>query len=181
VSYWPWILVPALATALVINVDARFTGPYFSLSSLISSTEGIEARNFISDSALRNALLRRFTYPLILGFLLAWHLQNRGDIGASGAIAASLLIWPVLFHPFPDGIKRKRDIGLLYFFFIGVFFLMALLGAYLKMALVDLSEGRVLKWIENQMLWMILIGVTAFIFSSFYRAIFDRIAKKADG
>lgn len=175
---WPWVLLPAMVTALIINFDARYSGPYFSLSSLISSTEGLEAHNFISNSELRGALLRRFAYPLVLGFGLAWHIDNRWDIGASGAIAAGLLVWPVLFHPLPSGVSRKVDVVILYITFIGSCMGISVIGAFLQALLVNFSDGRVLLWVENQMLWMFFVGVVALIFSAFYRSTFHRILRR---
>lgn len=174
-SYWPWVIAPAFLTSLLINFDARFSGPYFALSSLISSTEGPNARDFISDGDLRKAFIRRFVYPTILGFVLSWHLGNLVDIGASGGISAALLIWPALFHPLPQGVTKHLDIVLLYTTFIGSFIGLSITGALLKDLLVNLSDGKVLHWLENQLLSMLLVSLVALILSAFYRSTFRRI------
>lgn len=179
-TYWPWVLVPAILTSLTINFDARFSGPYFALSSLISSTEGPSARDFISDRDLRKAFLRRFLYPTILGFILAWHITNLEDIGASGGISASLLIWPALFHPRLQGVRRQLDVIFLYASFIGSFTGLSISGALLKNLLVNLSDGKVLHWVENQLLSMLLVSAIVLIFSAFYRSTYRRIFMESE-
>jgi H+/Cl- antiporter ClcA len=102
------------------------------------------------------------------------------DIGASGGISASLLIWPALFHPRPQGVKRQLDVILLYTSFIGSFIGLSITGALLKNLLVNLSDGKVLHWLENQLLSMLLVSVVALILSAFYRSTFRRIFVDTD-
>lgn len=166
--------------ALLVNFDARYSGPYFSLSSLISSTEGPEAHFFISDSKLRIALLRRFLYPTILGFILKWYGINLWDLGSAGALAAGLLVWPALFHPLPSGISKRMNIILLYGTFIGAYAGFALAGAYLELFLANISNGQVVQWLEGQFVSMIVGGVIVIMLPAVYRSTFHRVLMRME-
>lgn len=179
-TFWPWVLIPAVIVALLVNFDARYSGPYFSLSSLIGATEGLEAHFFISDSKLRIALLRRFLYPAILGFILELRGINLRDLSAAGALAAALLVWPALFHSLPSGISKKKDIILLYGTFIGAFAGFALTGAYFELILEKISSGEIVLWLESQVVSMIIGAVFVIMLPAFYRSTFHRISKKME-
>lgn len=176
---WPVVLLPATFTAMVIRLDAKFVGPYFALSSLISATEGPDARDFYTDPARRRALIRRFLYPVILGFILGWFVTSSVDIAAAGAVTAGLLIWPVLFHGLPLGVSRRDwEIPVLYLSFSVSFALLAIGGSRLKVLLVAFSNGDVAGWLARQALSATLFWVLAIMGAGVFRLMFNRIETK---
>lgn len=178
---WPFVVIPAVVTALVVNLDARFIGPYFSLSSLIMATEGPEARFMYGDPTRRAALIRRFLYPVIMGIALSWFVSSAVGVGAAGGLAAGLLIWPVIFHGFPVGISRRSwEVPVLYLSFSISFIVLSILGLKLKSLLTAFSNGHELRWIEGQALSSFLFWMGAMILTGIYRSMFRRVAAKTE-
>jgi len=175
-SSWPVVVIPAIITALVVRLDAKLIGPYFALSSLIGGTEGIWADCDYNNPALRKALIRRFLYPALLGFALAWFEPSTADLAATGALAAGLLIWPLVFQGLPMNVSRRDwELPILYLSFFFAFPLLAICGASLKKLLVALSNGDVPHWLLEQALSLLIYSVLALMFSGLYSAMFRRV------
>lgn len=109
---WPWVVLPALLCALVVRLDAKLIGPYFSIGSILGATEGVFAWQWYEDNKLRNAFFRRMLYPVLLGFCLGWTSLTQLDLASVGALTALLLLWPLVFHgiewPVPRGLRGHR-------------------------------------------------------------------------
>ena len=175
-SAWPVVVLPAIITALVIRFDAKFIGPYFALSSLIGGTEGLWCDDMYTDPARRNALIRRFLYPVLLGFALAWFAPSPADAGTAGAITAGLLIWPIVFHGLPLSVSRRDwELPVLYLSFFFAFSLLAIGGSSLKGLLVAFSKGDIPRWLAEQALSLVMFWVLAIMCAGIYRGMFNRV------
>lgn len=178
-SAWPVVVLPAIITAIVIRFDAKIIGPYFALSSLVSGTEGLWANDFYTDPARRRALIRRFLYPVILGFSLAWFVPSTVDVAGAGGITAGLLIWPILFHGMPVGVSRRDwEVPVLYASFLIAFPLLAMGGSSLKGLLMAFSNGDAPHWLAEQALWSILRWILGIMFGALYGWMFTRVKAK---
>lgn len=102
-------LLPAALIAIVIRLDALIVGPYFSMAQLVGGMEDLDAAHMYSRTRIKFALVRRFLWPgiaaVVLGFVIQASQPMRGLL--VGALAASLLLWPVAFHGLPWGVARN--------------------------------------------------------------------------
>ena len=177
---WPWVVVPALLVALAVRVDARVVGPYFALSSIIAGTEGITARMWYEQSPLRQALVRRFVYPAVAGFLLGWTDLATMDIISVGFLAAGLLLWPTVFHGLPWFVPRHSwHLPALYATFTLAFSALAGAGLTFYRLLIELSGGNVRDWFLDQFLATAIFWAVALIAAALFRAVFTRTRDEA--
>lgn len=177
---WPWVVVPAIVVALTVRVDARMVGPYFAISSVIGGTEGITARMWYEEGPLRQALIRRFVYPGVAGFLLGWTGLSTTDIVSVGLLAAGLLFWPTVFHGLPWFVPRRTwHLPALYVSFAFAFSALAGVGLTLQRLLAELSDGNIRDWFLDQFLATVIFWVIALIAAAFFRKAFARTRDEA--
>lgn len=166
---WAWVVVPAVLTALVIRIDAKLVGPYFALSSVISATEGLDGKYWYEERPLRMALIRRFVYPVLLGFALAWTHVGAVDTVAAGLLTAGLLLWPAVMNGLPWEVARRAwQLPALYLSLLVSFGALALGGRTLYGLLVYAADGDIRQWVVDEFVgtlitWIVvLIAVPAF-------------------
>lgn len=177
---WTVILVPAVLVALVTRVDAKVVGPYFALSSVIAASEGVGSRYWYTDSQRRLALARRFAYPCLAGFLLAWTEEAPTNIAAMGAISAGLLIWTVIFAGLPWYVPRRSwHLPALYSTFILGCGLASLAGLCLQRLVLRFAEGDVVGWLAEQMVSTILLWLCTIVVVLVFRLILRRTNEEA--
>lgn len=182
VTAWPAVVVPAVVTALLVRVDAKLVGPYFAMSELVSASDSIDARYFYQPGTLRNALLRRMSYPLLLGLVLSWTVTMPSwEIAIVGAIAAGLLLWPVLFHGLPHGVSRRDwEVPGLYVGFVGSYAGFAAIGHLVRNLLEYVAEGDVRRWLTDQLLSAFVMSLITLFLLGFYRSMYRRLIRKVD-
>ncbi len=182
-SPWPDLVVPAVAVALLVRVDARFVGPYFALSELVAGSEGLAALAFYRRKTLRAAIIRRFLYPLLLGFLLPLALEMPlTDVAWCGALAAGLLLWPVLFHGLPIGVSRRDwEVPALYLSFVGAYASLAATGALLFELAEYAARGDLRRWAAEQFIGWLATAIIGLFLVSVYRGAFGRLRSKSEG
>lgn len=95
----PWwtVLIPSVVIALAIRLLAVFTPKYFSWIELISELqpEGAETRK-----DRRKVMAQRVAVPLVVTALWSLITPEITWLGGGliGALAAGLLLWPMVFH-----------------------------------------------------------------------------------
>ncbi len=156
------VFLSGLMLALVVRMDAKLIGPYFSLSQLIPGFPGFDAPIWNHRAALRWAVFRRFVYPLLFGALLALLGNPLGTVIASALFGAFLLIWPALFIPRPWGVSNRdwRYAVLNASLLVGFSGLSAT-GSFVTEIMTILGGGDVGKYVlENLFLWIVTLIVT---------------------
>ena len=170
-----------MIVALVTRLDAKVVGPYFALSSVIAASEGIGSRFWYTDSQRRLALARRFAYPCLAGFFLAWTKEAATDIAATGALSAGLLVWPVIFGGLPWYVPRRSwHLLALYSTFIVGCGLASLSGLALQRLVLRFAEGDVSGWLAEQMVSTILLWLNTIVVVLLFRLVFRRTNEEAE-
>lgn len=179
---WPVVLFPAVIVALVTRLDAKIVGPYFALSAVIAGSEGVGSRFWYSDGQRRLALARRFAYPFLAGFLLAFvKVTAFIDVAAVGALSAGLLIWPVIFGGLPWYVPRRSwHLPALYTTFIVGCGLASLSGLAAQRLVVSFASGDVAEWLAEQLLSSLLLWVGASVAVLLFRSIFRQTNDEAE-
>jgi hypothetical protein len=178
---WALVLLPAMATALVVRWDAKLIGPYFALSALISAMPGLDARYWYDEGPFRRAIQRRCLYPVILGSLLAWLTDlAMTDVAVTGLLAGVLLLWPIIFQGLPWNVPTKSwHLPVLYASFLVAFASLAVGGALLYVLLVRVSDGDVADWLTSEALSLAIVWAVALLSGSVFRAAFRRTREEA--
>lgn len=139
---WFAVLAPAVTLALVVRIDARFIGPYFSLAALVPGYEGVEATGWYERHTLRFAIVRRFTYPALAAAGLGFLGFPLSDVVAVAGVGAGLLLWPVVFHGLPRGVSRRDwEVPAMYCLFVVAFVGAAAAGFHVLEFMRFLGDG----------------------------------------
>lgn len=106
---WYEVLVPAALCALLIRLDAKLIGPYWSFYEVVSGMGGAEADFWYTVSTIRWAIVRRFLYVVFLGAVvsIAVPTLSPGDATVLGVTTAALLLWPIVFHGLPAAVSFR--------------------------------------------------------------------------
>lgn len=147
---WYEALIPSVAGALLVRLDAVFLGPYWSWLQLIpdlaeqSESEAYQKR--------RRALARRVAIPGAMGFVLVTTLPSvysAVDAALIGLLTAALLLWPLVFsHPWQEVRRPRVRVAVLYSLFLLVFVSAAFLGGLVGEAARD--TGSVPGYLRDQ-------------------------------
>jgi len=181
VSPWLYFTLPAIACALCVRLDAKIIGPYFASSSLIGGWEGSHARTFMERGPLRSAVLRRFLYPVALGFAASWLPLSWWEVPLCGLFAGILLIWPVIFSGLPWGIVRRGWVLPAFYAAFAVSYLaLAGFGLSLQRLLLLTSQGDVAGWFADQLLAAILFGALGLFASGAVGKLFSTLTREQD-
>lgn len=178
---WPIVVIPAFVLALIIRIDAKLLGPYFAFSELIS---GFGFEFLIFQRSTRAAMIRRLLYPLLVGFVCSILGVAGASLVGVGALAAILLIWPVVFHGLPVGVsQRSLAVPLLYISLLVSYGGLTLLGGYIAEIMRQAGEGDILVYVRESFRDWALTGLVVLFFTTFGRgaqARLDRRARDAD-
>jgi hypothetical protein len=173
------VLLPPVVTALLIRLDSVFVGPYWSATELVSGMGSL----YESYGRRRTgwAVTRRFAYPAIMGFVIAWMERDLSAGGAAllGGLTAFLLLWPIVFHGLPRGVSRSDWMLLpLYGGFIVAFASGAVFGFFLFEYVRAQGNGHPLEYIRDKGLDWALAAVILFIGGSFWGGAQSRIRQR---
>lgn len=176
---WPAVVGPAVVLALTIRTDARLIGPYFALSELVPGYEGLDAKHWYEDQLMRFAVFRRFMYPLLAGLVLTEFDYPFGDVIAVAAMAAGLLLWPVLFHGLPRGVSRRDwEVPAIYTLFLTGFIGAAAGGHHIHNFMRMAGGGSIFEFLRQTgveaLVWL-LIGASG---HALMRPIFESARRK---
>lgn len=178
---WLDFVIPAIATALVIRIDSLVIGPYFAVSELISGMGGMELQFWYRDSTIRLALLRRFLYPVLLGFVLHALGRDLGSVMSAGALTWGLLIWPAVFHGLPHGVSRRDwQVPAMYLSLLIGYAALARVGAYAAEVVKAAGDGSYANYVSENVgaaVVHILLGLGS---TAFFKGSVASLAKKRD-
>lgn len=160
--------MPTLLVACSVRAEASLLGPYWSWIELVPRLP----IGHQDEHTRRKALLRRVAIPGLFGLLLA--LLWPGVYGVSegaiiGVSAAGLVLWPMVFHGRPYGVRGWTS-WRLYGYFVGAFLASGALGVGL--AGVIESQGGPIEYIKNEGAGLLL----AFVGSLFFTRGFERVS-----
>ena len=163
---WYAFLAPVVLISLIVRVDAKLIGPYWSWLEMLRDL-GYDD----NQGRRRVSLLRRVAIPGVAGFtaLGVWPATyDLVDAMIIGFASAALLLWPLLFSYPPWGVSANRLL-VIYGLLLVSFAASCSLGGYIaQFARADDGIGHFLQ--EN--IFGILIGavVTTFGTSALVRA-----------
>lgn len=145
---WYQVALPAVLIALLVRLEARMAGPYFSFLELLSPREyeGMDRRRRL------NAITRRFGIPVVTLFALASIGPEVYQGAWSAALVAGaggfLLVWPVTVMGLPRGVRRRWSIVIYTAILVG-FSGGGALGA--DMAALVRESGGLIEFIRNNL------------------------------
>lgn len=173
---WPIVVIPAFVLALIIRIDAKLLGPYFSFSELVA---GFGFEFLIFQRSTRAALIRRLLYPVLAGFGCSLLGVFGVSLAGIGALAALLLIWPVVFHGLPVGISRSSlAVPLLYISLLASYGGLTLLGGYIAEVMREAGEGDILAYVQEEFRDWALTALVVLIFTTFGRGAQARLDRR---
>lgn len=172
--------MPALLVVVLIRLDAKLIGPYFSTGELLPSF-GYGPLEMTGKGTLRFALIRRLVYPIILGIVLyALHSDVTMALVA-GLMTGFLLAWPAWIAPNPPMGVSFRD-GRYHLFYFGIILSggTLTLGGWSVAALIGyFSEGEIFLYLAEN-IFMLLLGVIgAPVIVAYTSAIGKSLSEKA--
>jgi hypothetical protein len=181
VGSWVAVLLPAVAVALVVRLDARMVGPYFALSELVPGYSGLDAHFFYVARKLNLALVRRFAYPAITAAILGAFGYPLVDALAAVGVGACLLLWPVVFHGLPRGVSRRDwEVPAIYGLMLVGFLGAGASGYYAVDWMRFLGDGSARDFLVQsggEALFWFLVGVLA---TAFMRPVSERLGEKKE-
>lgn len=164
---WPSVILPAVAIALAVRLDAKLLGPYFALSELIP---GFGGDIIVSDKTTRAALIRRLVYPFLIGAVIAALGVSGLSLASVGFLGAGLLLWPIIFHGLPHGISRRsRMLWVLYLSLLISYAGLSLLGGYVVELMREAGSGDIGKYISEHFRDWAITAAVVLIFSTWGR------------
>lgn len=176
---WTWVVGPAVATALLVRLDAILIGPYFSFPQLIYGWEGVEGRHWYKRSTRRYAAVRRFAYPFILGIILASAGRDLADTAASGFLAMGLLLWPAVFHGLPYGVSRRDwQVPAVYASILLAYTGLASAGWHTVSLVVSAGDGDIGRYIAEQARDTLLVFAATTLLSAFFKGSFSSLQER---
>ncbi|KQZ75551.1 hypothetical protein [Nocardioides sp. Root151] len=112
---------------------------------------------------------------------MAWAHVAASDIAATGALAAALLIWPVLFGGLPWYVPRHSwHLPVLYCSFIVACGLSSLAGLALYRFVLKFADGDVRGWLAEQLVSTILLWLTTLVAILLFRLAFRTTSDEAE-
>lgn len=164
---WWQFLIPTVGAAYIVRIEATLLGPYWSWIDLVPHLQiGREG-----ERTRRKALLRRVAIPGLVGLLLAivWPGVYGVFEGAIiGGSAAGLILWPMVIHGRPQGLRGWTS-WLLYGSFVGAFVASGALGVGLAGVIED--QGGPIEYIKTEGANLVLVFVVGLFFTrAFERA-----------
>lgn len=174
---WPIVVIPAFVLALAIRIDAKLLGPYFSFSELVS---GFGFQFLIFRRSTRAALIRRLLYPLLVGFVCSILGVSGASLAGIGALAAILLIWPVVFHGLPAGVSRRSfAVPLLYVSLLVSYGGLTLFGGFIAEVMRQAGEGDIWAYVREEFRDWAITALVVLIFTTFGRGAQARLDRRA--
>lgn len=161
--FWYEYIVPATLIAIMVRLEATFLGPYWSWIELLPGSQESP-----STATLRlKALARRVLIPGLVSFALigVWPERYSGsDLPIIAVTAALLLLWPLLFHGPPIGIRsRDWELPFLYLGFVGSFAASAWAGVNIAVAAAA-EHGNVGNFMRTELLDAVVAVVVTLFF-----------------
>ena len=157
---------PALAISILIRVDAKIIGPYFSMTSILPGFAGAVSADFSQRPTLRWALVRRLAYPVLMGAMLYIFRTSLAEAVIAGILGGFLLAWPAWIAPDDSSVVTIRD-PIYHIFYVGVVFsggVLAATGYALAHSVVVMSGGDVLKFFtENLFIFILSVLLTTLV------------------
>lgn len=167
---WPIVVIPAFILALIVRIDAKLLGPYFSFSELIP---GFGNELLFSQKSTRAALVRRLLYPLAIGLIISsWDSMDvsRSSLVAIGLLGSILLLWPIVFHGLPRGISaRSKLIPVLYLSLMISYGGLALSGGYVADIMRNAGDGDIWAYVRESFRDWFITGLVVLFFTSIGR------------
>lgn len=161
-------LVPTVLVASLVRIEATLLGPYWAWIELVPRLPiGRE-----DERTRQRALLRRVAIPGLVGLVLAllcpdvYGVLEGAIIGAS---ASGLILWPMVVHGRPLGLRGWTS-WRLYGYFVGAFSASGALGVGL--AGVIEHQGGPIEYIKNEGVSILI----AFVGSLFFARGFERVS-----
>lgn len=158
---WWQFLIPTVAAASIVRIEAILLGPYWSWIELVPHLpSGRE-----DERTRRKALLRRVALPGVVGLLLAivWPGVYGVFEGAIiGGSAAGLVLWPMAIYGRPHGLRGWTS-WLLYGSFVGAFVASGALGVGLAGVIED--EGGPFEYFKTEGAGLLLVFVLGLFFT----------------
>lgn len=179
------LLGPAVLLAVLIRLDAKFVGPYFALSELVGGFEGIDAQYWYEDSTFRNAVMRRFLWPLVGSMVLSVLGWSLAEVVVVALLVVGLLLWPAVFHGLPLGVSRRDwEVPALYGVVALLFGASAASGYYLVDAMRGVGGGSLRMFIQEyvvpSLLWLVLAGLASIYVRSPVERLRDKRKRRAE-
>lgn len=176
-----YTFVPALIVAVLIRVDAKLVGPYFSTGSLIPGFGGEAASSLTKSESLRFALIRRIAYPVLMGLVLYFLRNSPLEALLAGLMGGFLLAWPAWIAPQPPMGMTLRDVRYhaFYVLFILTAGALSLIGHLFGAILVDLSDGDLLGFLAENVFLVIATFLVASVLGAFTRGVGKSLNEKA--
>jgi hypothetical protein len=169
---WYEFILPAVFIALVVRMEAKLIGPYWSwleLIPLVGDEGSPTARK------RRGALLRRLAIPGLTTFILGTSWSDEYSFLDAVIVAlsgAGLLLWPFIFAPLPYGVSTRRLAAIYSALLVG-FGATGWIGRYIaEFALTDDGIG---KFLQENLISLIVGGVI----TAFAVGIFDSASSRA--
>lgn len=104
---WYEFAVPSVFIALLVRLEATFVGGYWSWIELFPD---IEEESAATRATRRKSLWRRVAVPGVVAFAIAAVWPARFDEAACALVGlggAALLLWPIVFHGLPWGMRTS--------------------------------------------------------------------------
>lgn len=163
---WIAALIPAVAVALLVRLDAKVIGPYWALVELIRFEDP-------RPKVRRHTIWRRALYPAVVGMALVWLRPESTpfDAGTVAALGAGLLLWPMVFHGAPLGVVRNPlSLVGLYAALVASFFATGYLGGMVGgWFLADVVEAGKLGEFVRERIRDIFVAVVLWVVSATYQ------------
>lgn len=173
---WYSVLVPAAAIAYLVRLYAIFIGPYYSWLEIVPYLHGEDEH---SHKKRRTAFRRRVIMPFVVMLALALAFPGTYDSNAGalvGALAAGLLLWPVLITESVHVHGGTLLTAGLYLLMFAAFGLSGWLGAYVAAWIIE-EQGGLFAFARTQLLAWVVGGAVLWVLSDGMTAIGTRAAR----
>jgi hypothetical protein len=178
---WYEVILPAVGADIAIRLDSVVIGPYWAFSEVIAGMGGTDVDFWYSKQTVRWSLFRRFFYLALMGAALDLYYGgvSAGDVALIAAVAAGLLLWPMVFHGLPLGVaKSDWQLIPLYVSVIGGFVASALVGQYAIDFIREQSGGDVAGLARDEAVKWAISFVLVFAFTAFYSGSSSSLRKR---
>lgn len=180
-TFYLYTFLPALLLAILIRVDAKVIGPYFSTGELLPSFGGIDAVSFYSKRTLCFALIRRLAYPVILGVIYSITGSNPALALFGGLMTGFLLVWPAWIAPNPPAGVSTRD-ALYHIFYLLVLLsagALTLIGFYFVEAITYFSDGDPVRYLLDNLFMFVATLALSWVLPAFTFGVSKSLSEKA--
>ena len=174
-GHWTAYVAAAFALALLIRLDAKMFGPYFSLSNVITGFEGLDALYWHERKDLQRANRRRLAWPLLVGFAISWSDLASWETGLVTLLGAILLLWPMVFQGLPFGVARRSwQLPTLYGTFLLVYFGLGVLGERVQGA-VTANPDNFRDWALSNGAGCLIVAAVVLVLSAVYARVWTTV------